>query len=847
MTQSPPSQTRSPSPDAARLMELFRYHVHYTQGKHWEGATQRDLFVSLGYAVRDLVMDRKIATQTAYAVENARRVYYLSLEYLIGQSLRNNLVNLGLYEDIERELATVGVGLDALCDSEPDAGLGNGGLGRLGACFIDSLATLGYPAYAYGIRYEYGMFEQRIENGWQVEHPDYWLRFGTPWETERPEFTVPVRLYGRVVDASPDDASELHPARWADARTVLGVPYDMPVVGFGNNTVNLLRLWSARTAEGFDLDAFNRGGYVEAVRNQATSETISKVLYPNDNNEMGKELRLVQQYFFVACTIADILRRYDRTNDDLESLPDKVVMQLNDTHPSIAVAELMRVLVDERRLPWRRAWELTSATFNYTNHTLMPEALEVWPVGLLGRVLPRHLQLIYQINRVFLRDVVERRWPGDVNRVARLSLVQEHPQKAIRMAHLAIVGSRRVNGVARLHSDLVRSTLVPDFAELWPEKFINVTNGVTPRRWLRMCNPGLAAIISRRIGEDWIRDLSQLRRLEPLADDPQFQQEVGAVKRENKRRCADWLHSTHAIHPSPDAIFDVQVKRLHEYKRQLLNILAVIHRYQHIRLNPAERVAPRVVLFGAKAAPAYTRAKLIIKLINEVARVINADATLGDRLKVIFVPDYRVSVAERLIPAADLSEQISTAGTEASGTGNMKFAMNGALTIGTLDGANIEIREAVGADNFFDFGMTADQVVAARPGYDPRAVLAAHPALRAAVDSLRDGTFSRNDRGLFEPLVQSVLSPHDPYMVLADLPAYLEAQARVDALWHNPAEWARHSILNIARVGHFSSDRAIREYAERVWSLRPMTVAVAPGLIPSPALSQVLYFPGARR
>lgn len=803
------------------LAEHFLHHLRFTQGEGWESATSHDHFVSLALSVRDLIVDRMVATQRTYHERDVKRVYYLSLEYLLGKQLRNNLVCLGVYDAFREALERLGLDIDHLCELEPDAGLGNGGLGRLAACYIDSAATLQLPLYGYGIRYEYGIFEQEMVDGWQVEHPDYWLRFGSPWEIPRPEFTTPVRLYGYVADQH-DSRGRYRPV-WKGYRTVMGLPYDIPTVAYGANTVNLLRLWSARASETFDLAAFNRGGYVEAVREKATSETISKVLYPSDEMDVGKELRLMQQYFFVACTLTDVIRRYEKNHDTLDALPDKVAIQLNDTHPALAIAELMRIMVDERGIEWERAWELTRGCFGYTNHTLLPEALEIWSVSLLGRILPRHLQIIFEINDRFLKEV-DRRWPGDLTRQRNLSLIQEGPVKSVRMAHLAIVGSHSVNGVAALHTDLIRSRLVPDFAELWPEKFSNKTNGVTPRRWLLSCNPGLAAAITKRIGDGWICDLEQLRELEQYADDPAFQKEIRAVKHDNKQRLADWIQRRLSIRVSPDALFDVHVKRLHEYKRQLLNILQVVMRYHRLLDEPDAELAPRVVLFGAKAAPAYARAKLVIKFICDVARTINRDERIGDRLKVVFLPNYRVSLAERIIPAADLSEQISTAGMEASGTGNMKFALNGALTIGTLDGANIEIREAVGEENFFLFGLTAEQVSNSRPRHDPWQTYNNNAAVRRALDAVASGEFNPESPELFRPVAGWLTHDRDYYMLMADIESYLRAQQQVDMQWRNPEVWTRSAILNIARIGYFSSDRAVREYAEQIWNVTPTPI-----------------------
>lgn len=822
---------------AESLIDSFLHHLRFTMSQAWESATPYDHFVSLARAVRDQIVDRLIATQHVHHEQDVKRVYYLSLEYLLGRQLRNNLVCLGLLETCRERLARLGIALDELCEVEPDAGLGNGGLGRLAACYLDSATTGELPVFGYGLRYEYGIFEQAIVNGWQVERPDYWLRLGSPWEIVRPECASPVQLYGHVAERT--DAQGRRRPTWEGYHTVIGLPYDIPIVGYGVNTVNLLRLWSASASETFDLAAFNRGGYVEAVSEKARSETITKVLYPSDETDRGRELRLVQEYLFVACTLSDIIRRYEKNHDTFDAFPDKVAIQLNDTHPALAIAELMRVFVDLRGMEWDRAWELTRSTFAYTNHTLLPEALEQWPVPLMSKVLPRHLQVIYEVNERFLNGEVDRRWPGDGQRRERLSLIQEGMPQRVRMAHLAIVGSHRVNGVAALHTDLIRRRLVPDFAELWPEKFVNVTNGVTPRRWLLACNPGLAAVVTNRIGDAWVRKLDDLRRLERYADDYGFQAEIQTVKHDNKRRLADWVRAKLGVRLSPDSMFDAQVKRLHEYKRQLLNILQVVIRYHHLLDDPRANLAPRAVLFGAKAAPAYSRAKLIIKLINEVARTINNDRRIGDRLKVVFIPDYNVSRAERIIPATDLSEQISTAGTEASGTGNMKFAMNGALTIGTLDGANIEIRDAVGAENFFLFGLTAEEVASVRPHHSPERVYQSHAGVRRALDGIRDGEFCPTEPGLFRPIFDSLLRDRDYYLLLADIESYLEAQERVDSLWRNPRAWTRAAILNIARVGHFSSDRAIGEYAAGIWNVAPAPTTMSVecvGSAPAPAV-----------
>jgi starch phosphorylase len=803
----------------SKLIDQALQHLRLTQSKHWEGATPYDKYASLALAVRDLVVERMIQTQAAYADQDVKRVYYLSLEFLLGRLLRNNLVNLGLYSEC-CSVVSADSDFDHIFDVEPDAGLGNGGLGRLAACYMDSAASQGYPVYGYSIRYEHGMFHQEIENGWQLERPEYWLRFGTPWELVRPEFATVVRLRGHVEHRT-DSQGRYRPV-WVGYHTVVGVPYDIPMVGYGGRAVNILRLWASSASEMLNLEAFNQGGYLEAVREKVLNETISKVLYPADQTQRGRHLRLVQQYFFVACTLADILRRYDRDHDTIDDLPNKVAIHLNDTHPSIAVAEMMRILVDDRGLGWDQAWEMTQAIFAYTNHTLLPEALETWPVWMFEQWLPRHLQIIYEINKRFLEQV-DRRWPGDDGRKRRMSLIQEDEPRSIRMAHLAIVGSHTINGVAELHSRLIRQRLVPDFAELWPDRFTNVTNGITPRRWLKAANPGLAAAITRRLGEDWVCDLNQLKGLIRYADDPEFQDEFRRIKQANKRRLCEHVLRTAGVILPADSLFDVQSKRLHEYKRQLLNILHVVMLYHEMLARPQERVS-RVFIFAAKAAPSYRRAKLIIKLIHDVARTINSDKRLDGRLRVAFVPDYCVSVAEIMVPAADLSEQISTAGMEASGTGNMKFALNGALTIGTLDGANIEIREAVGAENFFLFGLTAEQVAERRSRYNPWEVYHANPIVRQALDAIADGAFSPQEPHLFKQVRDWLTSEGDRYMLLADIESYAETQRRVDALWRDPVAWTRTAILNVARMGKFSSDRSVSEYAQRIWNTSPVRI-----------------------
>ncbi len=798
-------------------------HLVSTLARHAGSATPRDWWVATVLALRDTIHERLIRTQGVHNARNVRRVYYLSLEYLMGRMFGNNLLATGLLDTARNALAELGQDFDCIRDSEVDMGLGNGGLGRLAACFMDSLATLDYPALGYGIYYEFGLFRQAFRHGHQEEHPDSWTLFGDPWEVVRPEYTQEVRLYGRVENEF-DDRGNYRP-RWVDTRTVLGVPHDIPIAGYGTGTVNLLRLWASKATEDFDLAAFNSGGYVEAVREKAVGETISKVLYPNDKTENGKELRLVQQYFFVACSLRDILRRHRRNPaNSWDNFADKVTVQLNDTHPAIAVAELMRILVDEERMDWDRAWGIATRAFAYTNHTLLPEALEKWGVALFERVLPRHLQVIYEINER-LMQVVEARWPGDDAKKRVCSLIEENGGKSVRMANLAVVGSHAVNGVAALHTALLRRQLFPEFDALYPGRFRNKTNGITPRRWLLKCNPRLAALVTARLGDGWARDISLLRGLEPLAADRAFRAEFMAIKRANKADLAAVIQAECGVTVSPDALFDVQIKRLHEYKRQHLNLLHILALYRRLLQHPGLDIVPRVFVFAAKAAPGYDLAKNIIRAINLVGERINADTRIQGKLKVAFLPNYRVSLAERIIPAADLSEQISTAGKEASGTGNMKLSLNGALTIGTLDGANVEIQEEVGRENIFIFGLTVDEVEALRArGYNPWDIYHRDEELRAVIDWLGSDFFSPGEHGAFSHLHDSLLRGGDPYMVLADFRAYCDCQARVDAAFRDRDAWARMAIINTARMGKFSSDRTIREYAEDIWRLEPVPV-----------------------
>ncbi len=816
-----PVRPTSPN-EAAALLHQFTNHLLYSLAKDQYSATARDRFMSLALTARDRLIERWISTQQRYYKKDAKRVYYLSAEFLMGRALANNLINLGLYETAREGMKMLNLDLGQLIDEEVDAGLGNGGLGRLAACFLDSMATLDIPGYGYGIRYEFGMFEQEIKEGWQVEKPDEWLRFGNPWEMPRPEYGVPVRFGGWVEERQEHGHLKAH---WMGGEEVVGMPYDTPIAGYGGNTVNTLRLWRARASNDFDLGYFNEGDYEKAVLDKNRSETISKVLYPSDLKMFGKELRLRQQFFFVACSLHDIIRRHLVAYPSLENFADKVAIQLNDTHPAVAIPELMRIFVDEHALPWERAWELTQSTFGYTNHTLLSEALETWPVELFQRLLPRHLTLIYEINRRFLRQVMNR-FPYDEPRIARMSLIDEAGgdlhAKRIRMAYLAVVGSHSVNGVAALHTELLKADLLKDFNEMWPDRFNNKTNGVTPRRWLLAANPLLADAITSRIGEGWITHLEQLEKLVPHAEDPVFRNQVRGIKQGNKDQLAKYIEAANGVAVDRASIFDVQVKRLHEYKRQLLNVLHIVALYLRLKQDPEAPVVPRTFIFGGKAAPAYVTAKVIIKLINSVAGVINADPQVNEKLKVIFLGNYRVSLAERIFPASDLSEQISTAGKEASGTGNMKFALNGALTIGTLDGANIEMREEVGAENFFLFGLTAHQVSdLQKRGYRPRDYYEQNAELKGVLDLINSGFFEPDHPETFRPLMQSLLD-HDPYMLLADFQSYLECQAKVSQAFLDPDRWARMAILNIARMGKFSSDRTIREYAAEIWRAAPV-------------------------
>ncbi|HEX9870441.1 MAG TPA: glycogen/starch/alpha-glucan phosphorylase [Candidatus Tectomicrobia bacterium] len=809
------------STTASALQESIYYHIRYSLGQSWENLSKHHLFAAVVLAVRDRIVDRMLATEARYQASDAKSLYYLSMEFLMGQSLSNNLYNLRILDECQQALATMDLNLEEILDSEPDAALGNGGLGRLAACFLDSLATLGMPGYGYGINYEYGLFTQEIDDGYQREKPDNWLAHGTPWQIERPDAACVVPVYGWV-EHSVDRQAHYNPM-WMGWKIILGVPYDMPIVGYGGQTVNFLRLYSARSSQDFDMQIFNDGDYFKAVEQKIASETISKVLYPADSVETGRELRLIQEYFLVSCAVRDIVRRYLRAHKTFDMFPAKVAIQLNDTHPALTVAELMRLLIDEQALPWEVAWDITQATLGYTNHTLMPEALEKWSVELLERVLPRHLQIIYEINRCFLEQVSQT-WPGDEARIQRLSLIEEGPLRQVRMAHLAIVGSHSVNGVSALHTELVKTALVPDFYALWPHRFNNKTNGVTPRRWLLKANPALSNLLTQTLGDGWITDLAQLRGLERYAADPEFQGQFLRLKRDNKARLARVIRATTHLIVDPDSLFDVHVKRIHEYKRQLLNVLHIIHEYLSVIEDGRMPPAPKTYIFAGKAAPGYWAAKQIIKLINNVGQVVNHDPRLKGQIRVVFIPNYRVSLAEHIIPAADVSEQISTAGTEASGTSNMKFAMNGALTIGTFDGANIEIQEAVGKENIFIFGLTAEAIDDLRRSgaYHPQELYDHAPDLRRVLDSLHSDLFCPQEPGLWQWIYQTLMHGGDPYFHLADFQAYLATHNRLQEEFCMPGSWARKAILNVARVGMFSSDRTIKEYAEQIWHIEPI-------------------------
>jgi len=805
---------------AEDIQESFANHLEYSLSKDRYTATMRDLYQSLALSIRDRMIEQWIRTQQHYHNHDMKRVYYLSAEYLMGRALTNNLINLEIYDEGKKAVAGLGLDLEELAGQEPDAGLGNGGLGRLAACFLDSMAAQEIPAHGYGIRYEFGIFEQAIRDFGQAELPDAWLKHGNPWEIARPEYSFTVKFYGRTVESKwPDGSPRIE---WIDTNDVVGIPYDTPVCGYGNFTVNTLRLWAARASTEFDLEYFQHGDYLKAVEKKNLSENISKVLYPNDNNFQGQELRLKQQYFFVSCSIRDIIRRYMVDREDFGDFPKKVAIQMNDTHPSLAISELMRALIDEHGLDWDKAWEITRNTCAYTNHTILSEALEEWPIGMFGNLLPRNLQIIYEINRRFLLDV-RIRYPRDEERARRMSIIREDGERKVRMAHLAIVGSHSVNGVAALHTELLKTRIFRDFDEMYPGRINNKTNGITPRRWLLSANPGLAGLISEKIGDGWVRDLDQLAKIEPLASDVSFRERFDGVKKANKRALAGIARDLTGYAVDPDSIFDVQIKRIHEYKRQLLNILHIISCWVRLKQDPSFEMHPRTFFFAGKTAPDYYISKMTIRLVCRAADILNRDPATNGRLRLVFLPNYRVTLAEGIIPAADLSEQISTAGYEASGTGNMKLALNGALTIGTLDGANIEIMDEVGMDNIFIFGLSSREVKELAPSYDARAYYQRDPLLKETIDLVYGGFFSEGDKNLFRPLMDHLLGS-DRYLVLADFASYRECQLKVGELYAKRDEWIGKAILNVARMGRFSSDRTILEYNRDIWRASPITV-----------------------
>ncbi len=824
--------------DSIALARAFAKHLKYSQAKDEYSASKWDMFISLAMTIRDRMIERWIETQQTYHINKTKRVYYLSLEYMMGRALLNNIINLNILKDVQqafdiyiedmksrhRSLVHIPIAsltLQELLDQEPDAGLGNGGLGRLAACFLDSMTTLGLPAMGYGLRYDFGIFRQEIYENGQVEEPDEWLRYGNPWEIERPEYTFRVHFGGRV-DVVTQQKNTIY--AWIPDLTVVGIPFDYPIIGYGNDNVNTLRLWSAKASTEFDLSDFNQGDYIAAVRNKIQAENLTKVLYPNDREYSGKQLRFQQQYFFTSCSLQDIMRRFQADHQkNWEKFTEKVAIQLNDTHPAVAISELMYILVDKEKLPWETAWDITVRTFGYTNHTLLPEALERWPVSLFQTFLPRHLQIIYEINRRFLEEI-SLSYPGDNERLSRMSIIEETPEKAIRMANLAIVGSHSVNGVAALHTELLKANVFHDFYEFFGDRFNSKTNGITQRRWLLMANPDLADWITEKIGRGWITDLTQLRNLEKFADDPLEQGRFEEIKKKNKSALIRLiLNQTFVKNIPEDAIFDVQIKRIHEYKRQLMNILHVIMLYKRLKRQPHLDMVPRVFIFSGKAAPGYAMAKLIIKFIHCVGLVVNQDRDVKNKLKVVFLPNYGVTLAETIIPAADVSEQISTAGMEASGTGNMKLALNGALTVGTLDGANVEIQEEVGKENIFIFGMTADEVAKLRPNYKPKYYYDNDSEIRDVLDLIMSNFFCLHRPGEFESLCYDLLN-YDRFMIMADLRAYANCQEQVEAVYRNKKEWYRRAILNVARMGKFSSDRVIQQYADEIWKIKPLPI-----------------------
>lgn len=807
------------------MLSRFLSHLEYSLVKDTTTVQPWDIYYALSLTLRDRLIERWLRTQYQYRKQDVKKVYYLSMEFLIGRLLKNTLINLDAFDRVYDMLKQMGYDLEDIVEQEPDMGLGNGGLGRLAACFMDSLATGSYPAYGYGIRYEFGIFKQAIVQGYQVEEPDHWLKYGCPWEIRRPEITYRVRFGGRVLEEK--DADGLPIFHWVDSEDVMAVAWDIPIPGYKVDNVNNLRLWQATATDEFDFDYFNSGDYVKAVEKKNISENISKVLYPNDNFHLGRTLRLKQEYFFVSATLQDIFAAWKQDHDDFEGFADKNAIQLNDTHPALAIPEMLRIFIDEEGLSFLDAWEITKKVFSYTNHTILPEALEKWSVRLFEELLPRHLMLIYQINNHVMGEV-SRAYPGNFVRMRNMSIIEESPEKSVRMAQLCMHGSHTVNGVAQIHSEILKERVFSDFYQMRPEMFQNKTNGITPRLWLRCCNPQLASLITEHIGNAWVQDLSELRALEPFAQDADFLEALREVKLINKKALSKHIYQSVGVRVSPEAVFDVQIKRLHEYKRQLLNVLGTLGRYYEIKQNPQADYVPRVVIFAGKAAPGYFMAKRVIKLINSIADVINNDAEINDALKVVFLPNYSVSLAEKIIPAADLSEQISTAGFEASGTGNMKFALNGALTIGTMDGATVEMAQEIGEENMFIFGLRADEVNKLKSeGYDPWKYYNENTMLREVVDSIRNNTYCPDEPGLFAPVGRSLLEDGDPYLMLADFEDYVRTSFQADELYLKPDEWAARVVLNIARSGKFSADRSIAEYARDIWKIKPVNVSIS--------------------
>jgi glycogen phosphorylase len=813
-----------PAITVEQIQQAIVDRLHKGLGTDKDRANNKAWWNATCLAVNEVVFEKLTQTHHLHINKDTRAVNYLSLEFLMGRLLSNNLQNLQVFKVTEEALKGLGKDLYELCDEEPDMALGNGGLGRLAACFIDSLATLGYPAIGYGIHYEHGLFKQEFQDGRQIERPDTWREYGNPWEICRPESVQLIPLYGYVETVYDQEAG---PRKvWHAGQKLKGVPWDIPIVGYGAKTVNILRLWESRADEAFDWDVFNAGGYVDSQAEKSKAETVSKVLYPNDSTDAGKELRLIQQYFFCACSVKDILRRFKRANTDWSLLSDKVAIQLNDTHPTIAIPELMRILIDEEGMEWNVAWKICQETFAYTNHTLLPEALEKWSVALFEKVLPRHLEIIYEINAQFLKNVVEKKWPGDDEKKSKLSVIEESHPRMVRMANLCVITAYKVNGVAAVHSELVKTDLFPEFHELFPGKLVNVTNGVTPRRWLKACNPGLATLLDETIGEDWVLNLDKLKGILPKAKDTKFQKRFMDIKKENKAGLAKIIEELTGVVVSTDAIFDVQIKRLHEYKRQQLNLIHILTLYKRLLENPDYDMVPRVFLFGAKAAPGYRMAKEIIFALNKIADKVNNDQRIKDKLKVVFLPNYRVSLAEKMFPAADISEQISTAGLEASGTGNMKFSLNGALTVGTMDGANIEMAEEIGAEHMFIFGLSVDEVKALKAsGYNPYDYYYANPELKSVLDWLDTDFFTPGHPGLLSDIKRSLLEWGDEYLCLADYASYVDAQHKVDILYRDQSAWAEKAILNAGAMGKFNSDRSIEDYASKIWKLKKFPIA----------------------